>query len=84
MWRVEKWFFYRHMIPVQSDAEYDSADLFPYAIQKVVAGCWRGKSNPDPVQGKFRYSRRTSQSQPGVVQVVSITETTSSGCYCRM
>ncbi len=47
-----KWLFYRHMIPVQSEAEYDSEDLFPHAIQKVVAGCWRGKRNPDPVKGK--------------------------------
>jgi hypothetical protein len=44
--------FYRHMIPVQSETEYDSEDLFPHAIQKVVAGCWRGKRNPDPVKGK--------------------------------
>jgi hypothetical protein len=47
-----KWLFYRNMIPVQSETEYDSADLFPHAIQKVVAGCWRGKRNPDPVKGK--------------------------------
>jgi len=42
------------MIPVESEADYDSADLFQYAIQKVVAGCWRGKSDPDPVQGKLQ------------------------------
>lgn len=47
-----KWLFYRHMIPVQSERDYDSEDLFPHSIQKVVAGCWRGKGNPDPVKGK--------------------------------
>lgn len=52
--QFQKWFFYRHMIPVQSEADYDSADLFQYAIQKVVAGCWRGKNDPDPVQGKLQ------------------------------
>lgn len=48
-----KWLFYRHMIPVHSDADYDDPAMFPYAIQKVVAGCWRGKTNPDPVLGKL-------------------------------
>jgi hypothetical protein len=36
-----KWFFFRKMIPVESEAQYDNKDLFPYAIQKVVAGGWR-------------------------------------------
>lgn len=52
--QYHKWFFYRHMIPVGSEADYDSPDLFAYSIQKVVAGCWRGKSNPDPVLGKLQ------------------------------
>ena len=28
---------------------------FSYAIQKVVAGCWRGKGDPDQVKGKDDY-----------------------------
>jgi hypothetical protein len=42
-----KWFFFRNMIPVESEAQYDNKDLFPYAIQKVVAGCWLGKQDPE-------------------------------------
>lgn len=52
--QFQKWSFNRHMIPVESEADYDSADLFQYAIQKVVAGCWRGQNDADPVQGKLR------------------------------
>jgi len=43
-----KWFFYRNMIPVESDAEYDDPDLFPYAIQKVLVDCWKGKADTPP------------------------------------
>jgi len=51
-WHYLKWLFYRHMIPVVNETEYDSDEMFPHAIQKVVAGCWRGKRNPDQVKGK--------------------------------
>jgi len=33
-----KWFFYRHMIPVENEVQYDSKDLITYGIQKVSDG----------------------------------------------